>query len=297
MRTLSEVSIEEYAYADFDMDDLVTRAQTQDGQVTQSTIESAWLPVKTLKFNDCRIDWKSKAYHGLTEFRLIYGPVGEAGLISVLQSSPQIRVLELEFELKNYNSEQMQSRPVALNNLEVLVLRLSPEDLSSVLRYITPGSIPLSLSLHHPWDHLYEFPGLTELQSFVARSNIHRFNAIKFKACFELTEFLSMIPTIRVLAVDRFKHTFKKESSTPSDFTLDALYVLHSKYGTVFPWPSLERFVKKHNVQKLTLWKYNFEASGPGEIGYKTIPDNLYTICPVVKVVPDSEPNPIAEWY
>ncbi|KAJ1304143.1 hypothetical protein OPQ81_008543 [Rhizoctonia solani] len=106
------------------------------------------------------------------------------------------------------------------------------------------------------------------------------------------------MPTVRVLAVEHFECSVVDEGGDlHSDFTLDALYVLHSDLKAAFTWPSLEWFAKKYKVWKLTLWKYDLRYNGLTTSPWEKaiISHNPHTICPVVIVVPDEGPNPIAE--
>ncbi|KAJ1304142.1 hypothetical protein OPQ81_008542 [Rhizoctonia solani] len=106
----------------------ITHTPIQDGRLLESTIESNWLSVKVLKLKGYHVAWTSKAYHGLTEPRLIYPQLGGSSLLSVLKSSPQIRVLELDVKLKDDFDDE--PPPIQFDDLEQLVLRLDHSELS-----------------------------------------------------------------------------------------------------------------------------------------------------------------------
>ncbi|KAG8732343.1 hypothetical protein FRC11_014295 [Ceratobasidium sp. 423] len=292
----TEVSIDCFHPPDADP---VIYTRTSDGGLAQPNLESLWLNVKILRLDPSLVEWPSKTYHGLTELRLTFGAICKSVLISIFHSNPQLRVLELNVDLEDPLPENISPTPVHLDNLEILVVQTRfGDELSSILRLIAPGPRALSLSIRNPYDHDVEFPSKAALRDFVARSNIKRFNAVYFDTYLQLAEILSLIPTVRELALSYFKCDFiDEESSLPPGFTLDAVYVLWSANHISFTWPSLEKFVKKHGVWQLTLYEYNFQHCGIDRPGEERVPDNMYTVCPVVNVLPGREPYPIEEWY
>ncbi|KAG8727059.1 hypothetical protein FRC11_013992, partial [Ceratobasidium sp. 423] len=183
--------------------------------------------------------------------------------------------------------DDMPITPVPLDNLEILVLSGPREEHNLlILRLLDPGTKPLSLSFINPYLCNLKFTCKNELTRFAAHSNITRLSTHVFSDYAQLAEVLSLLPAVRVRSVDGMScHMVDEETALPPAVTFEALYMIHSSEVRQFTWPSLERFVKKHHVQKLTLWKYDFRYSGLTERGKEAIPDKLYTICLVVKIV------------
>ncbi|CAE6467368.1 unnamed protein product [Rhizoctonia solani] len=296
--TITDVSIEAPGPLDYDWIPSM-QPYLREGRLAKSTIETLWAPITVLHLSQCDIPWSSKAYHGLTELRLHDCPsLNSSRLMSILQSSPQLRVLELD-SFRRPISENPLWEPVPLNNLEVLVL-VGVQDccLGSVLRLIAPGPKPLSLSISNPLDYYTGFASKTELQSFISRSNITQLCVNKVQKYAQLVEICDLIPTVHTLAVDSFScEDTAEDDSPPPSFTLDALYIVRSRGLSSHAWAVIESLVNRYQLQKLVLWWCDFRALELDVPGGDMVPGNLYTICPVVKVAPDDEPNPIDGWY
>ncbi|KAL5638640.1 hypothetical protein ACGC1H_003111 [Rhizoctonia solani] len=263
-------------------------------------VEAAWQAVNVLQLRGFRPTWSSQAYHGLIELRLVrVGSISQSRFRSILYSSPQLRVLELDLELQKYTPGDPSIAAVRLDSLEILILGGSKQkQLGSILQLIAPGSKPLSLSIVNPYIGSPEFSSKDELARFVARSRITRLSAHEFRNYSQLAEILSLMPGLQVVAVDALHSGEIDEGAISLEFNIQVLYVLNScSRWNWFTWPQLEKFVEKHNVQKLVLWQYDFRYRGPSELGRETILDNLHTICPVVNIVPKTDPNPILEWF
>ncbi|KAH7325178.1 hypothetical protein B0J17DRAFT_742399, partial [Rhizoctonia solani] len=296
--TLTEVSIEPPGMMSFDLH-LHAFPHYQDGRLSVSAIEALWLPITVLKLSKCYVPWNSKAYHGLTELRLPGGPsLNSSTLVSILQSSPQLRILELD-SFRSLSPDDLLLQPIRLDNLEVLVL-VGVQDnwLGLLLRLIAPGLKPLSLSLSNPCEYFTGFVSKVELQRFIARSNITRFCINKVENLSHLEEILSILPTTRTLAIDSFSCEDSTEDYVlPPSFTLDTIYIIRSRGLSSLAWASFERLVKRHRVQNVILWRCDFRDRKPGKPGKERVPKKIYKICPTVEVMPDDEPNPIDEWY
>ncbi|KAH7325169.1 hypothetical protein B0J17DRAFT_682422 [Rhizoctonia solani] len=291
---LTEVSIETVIVARWNLLSFPVLATRTD--TTGPIFDKTLLTVTTLRLEYAWIGWTCKIYHGLTELRLFGGPLfQQSRLVSTLRSSPQLRVLELG-GLARFVAERSPIGSVRLDSLETLILgRIRDNHLKSILRLIEPGTRPLSLSILNPYQGSSNLISKDELQRFITRSNIVRLCANQFQSYSRLAEVLSIVPTVRVLAVDHFSCGLVNEDAVQSHMlTLNSLYVLNSTQPYSFTWPSIEAFVKRHHVRQLTLWKYDFKRSWFDETGY--LPVNLKSICPVVKLVPDTEPNPAEGW-
>ncbi|KAJ1304045.1 hypothetical protein OPQ81_008453 [Rhizoctonia solani] len=77
---------------------------------------------------------------------------------------------------------------------------------------------------------------------------------------------------------------------------LDSLYVVRS-FSTPPPtWHNVRQLVKRHNVRRLTLWSYDTLYYAGGSYMEFVAPHDLHTVCPVVNVIPQGEPNPVEGW-
>jgi hypothetical protein len=260
----------------------------------KETPEAFWSSVTVLRLQDYHPEWSSKAYHRLTELRLNgKTAISYSRLASILELSPKLRVLELGIRLRG--SHFAPSPAVRLEELEILVLKsISEICLGSLLRFIAPGQRPLSLSISDPFCGP-SIPARSEIENFVARSNVTQLCAHEFDDYLQLAEVLSLIPTVRTLALSDFRCGKMEDKPDAPNFTLDALYILRSGQGATLPWCNVEKFVKRHGVQKLTMWKYDFEQCEPNKVG-EALPDAYAKTCPVVDIVSEKEPNPIQVW-
>ncbi|CUA71433.1 hypothetical protein RSOLAG22IIIB_09542 [Rhizoctonia solani] len=247
-----------------------------------STIsEEVWDTVKVLELKAFRPEWNSKAYRGLRELRLV-----------------RLHVLELDLELE---SDTIDDSITAANlkNLEIFILGGSrQEQHGPILQLVAPGPNSLSLSLVNPYIGSSRFVYKDELARFITRSNVTRLCTHEFNTYSQVAEVLSLMPGIRTLALNALDSGAIEAGSAPLEHNIDVLYVINccSRFSR-FGWPQLEHFVENHHVQKLVLWRYDFRYCGLSEIGIETIPNNLFTICPVVQVIHDTAPNPIVDWF
>ncbi|KAL5638660.1 hypothetical protein ACGC1H_003125 [Rhizoctonia solani] len=294
---LTQVSIETVIVSQWDAS---INTGINHHQIKESALEAVWLPVKFLRLELFWVKWDSKAFHGLTELRLsAYLPIGRSELKSILLSSPQLCVLELDDpDIEDFFDDDSPPTPIHLGNLEILSLSwVTDRHLGSILQLIVPGTKPLSLSILNPYQDGSNFTSKAELQRFVSRSNITRLCTNQFQSYPQLGEVLSLMPNVSVLGIARFScDSLDGETTLSPNRTLDALYIIKSTNPELnsFTWPSIETFVRRHSVRKLTLWKCDFRYCGIDESGL--MPNTLYTICPVVRLVRDQEPNPIEDW-
>ncbi|KAL5638665.1 hypothetical protein ACGC1H_003130 [Rhizoctonia solani] len=155
-------------------------------------------PITVLRLELCQLDLASDAYHSLTELRLIDCDMPNSfELTSIFRLSPQLRIFEIT-SFKEDVPDSSPLTPVCLENLEVLVLgSFYYEELDSVLQLIEPSPKPLSLSI------MYCISGW-QFESFVACSNVTRLSTRGFETYSQLAEVISLMPSIRVLAVYEF---------------------------------------------------------------------------------------------
>ncbi|CAE6352182.1 unnamed protein product [Rhizoctonia solani] len=263
--------------------------------IQKATPEAFWSPVTVLRLQNYHPGWSSKAYHGLTELRLNgTNPISYSRLASILELSPKLRILELDVSLRESYSSEVPSAPVRLEELEILVLKISETRLGPLLRLIAPGQKPLSLSILDPYLGP-SIPARLEIEHFIARSNVTQLCVHEFDGYSQLAEVLSLMPTVRTLAISDFRCSNIEDGPDSPNFTLDALYVLDSGEDTALFWYNIEQFVKRHKVQKLTLWKCRFEQCGLNKFE-GTLHNEHYGMCPTIEVVSEKEPNPVQAW-
>lgn len=298
-KTLTKIAIEVVSrHGRFDISRGI-HFHTLTGQ-SEETTEAIFLHITEVRLGYFFPSWNSQLYHGLTVLHLVSSrliAIPESQLVAILRSSPSLRVLKFGLEIENPYAGRDPVVPVSLENLEVVVVSSEHEwHLGALLRWIAPGTKPLSLSVVDPFIGGQKFRSRSELSSFFARSNVTRIHAKSFDSYSHLVEVLRLAPTIRVLAVDFLSDCGLDEVSLSYDVTIHELYVIRSPYYGAIYWHSIEGFIKKHNVQALTLWRHTFRYSSVGNDLEGSIPDNFYTICPCIRVIPNENPNPIEEW-
>ncbi|KAG8699727.1 hypothetical protein FRC11_013520, partial [Ceratobasidium sp. 423] len=275
----------------------------------KAKLEALWGPIRILQLKQFYPMWTSKAYHGLLELHLTGGgpeaSIPESRLVAILKSSPGLRLFKIDFEITRTTLGHSSIEPVPLIDLEQLSVKYHREPHCTRLwRLIAPGTKPLSLTIlkhgfsktrGHKAQFTPNFRAVTE--TFLSSSNVTRLYACCFDNYGQIADVLSMVPSVRVLVLDGCEcNQIPKESALPPDHTLDELYVIRSTNVQAITWPSIERIVEKHHVHKLTLWWYDHRYNGLGGDEKVVIPDNLYTVCPVVNIYTEADPNPIEEW-
>ncbi|CAE6390790.1 unnamed protein product [Rhizoctonia solani] len=150
--------------------------------LTEDQIESSFAPLTVLHLQGVFPLWSSTAYHGLTDLRLLstehyWSIVKEAQLISLLKSSPGLRIFHFGLRIKEPTTGEVM--PVNLQDLQVV--KIFPdtggwEDMcpSNVLRLLAPGSRPLHLSFGG--HYAAESTSFAEWDEFFARSRVRSFH-------------------------------------------------------------------------------------------------------------------------
>ncbi|KAG9074701.1 hypothetical protein FRC06_010515 [Ceratobasidium sp. 370] len=118
-------------------------------------VEAFLAPIKYLDLHNVFIDWTSKAYHSLVELELSFEgsvqfPTADE-FAAILLASPRLRALKLhDFGLQPRSSPSA-TRPVRLDDLEVLFLGNARRgSLKQLLPLIPPGSRPLYMRFRLP---------------------------------------------------------------------------------------------------------------------------------------------------
>lgn len=272
-------------------------------------LEDLWYPITVLRLGQGLYPlWTSKAYHNLVELHLISGydpnvPISEAQLITILKSSPMLRVLRLDLVITDQARVDVPVSPVHLGELELLSLssRDLTQQLGSFLRWIAPGSLPLRLSITNRFhaERLLSHPGF---KKFFECSNIISLRlAIVSVTCQDVAELLDLLPHLRTLVLDGCScldepRTAKLHSdehrALASSARLDNLYLLNYR-GNI----ENIQWVKGYPIQKLTIWSCWFLSRGRSYLHVlddtKVIRQRLSGICPVVELIDSTKPDPV----
>ncbi|KAH7325188.1 hypothetical protein B0J17DRAFT_682538 [Rhizoctonia solani] len=251
--------------------------------------------ITALRLEDFYPKWTSKLYCGLTELRMNgYGSIAESALLAILKLSPMLRALEVQIDVTDPSPIHVSVDPVILEDLEVLILECCQLALPPILmRIVQPGPKPLTLwigysAIRSILRHRSSSGGSEVIKRFFASSNITRLLVSHLDDYVRLANLLTLTPKVRVLAlvVDLFARIIEDESALPPPLVLDALYLVCSRWSPN-SWLVTETIVRRHRSRALTLWR--IMKSG-------AYPDNLFTVCPQVTIVPLKGPNPIEAW-
>ncbi|CUA67884.1 Clustered mitochondria protein homolog [Rhizoctonia solani] len=206
--------------------------------IPEETVERLWRSVTVLRLKQFYPKWTSQLYHGLVELCLagqgLDASISEARLVAIMKSSPRLRVLKIGFEITHAIPIHSPVEQISLIDLEHLDSGwIREQQLGILLRWIAPGTKPLSFKIVNPWLGAQEgqynpmhFTSRSEVESFFARSNVTRLYAVGFDHYNQLVDVLSMAPSVRVLVVDGFTcNQVNEEHAPPPGVTLDELYV------------------------------------------------------------------------
>ncbi|EUC55752.1 F-box-like domain protein, putative, partial [Rhizoctonia solani AG-3 Rhs1AP] len=259
-------------------------------------IEVLGPPVTVLRLHNYYPKWASKIYHGLTELCLKgpRGSISESALITILRSSPKLRVLAIGIHIAYSTPIHTPVTSVLLADLEALTVYDPARQVGNncqplLMRIIQPGPNPLTLSL-----------GILRLQSILAynlslhdneglmrffgSSNITRLVVNQLSDYTDLANLLALMPKVRVLALHMpaMTRAVQNESVLPLASTVDSLYVTNPVY--TFATSPLEQIIRRHGVSKVTLWSNLSAGVGLNELSTQAT------------VISREEPNPILEW-
>ncbi|KAJ1300277.1 hypothetical protein OPQ81_005104 [Rhizoctonia solani] len=257
--------------------------------------ESIFLGTTSLRLNNLCPRWGSKAYHGLVELRIgrQVPVILETELVSILKSSPRLRVLHIRTFIEDLYPPSDPVVPVQLEDLEDLELHDRSEfnftPCGEILRWIAPGTKPLQLTFDG-------YPSEGALL-FCTRSNITRFFGESFRQE-SVAAMIRRCSWLEVLALN------------PGWFEIDNLYsilcpidecntlgvvpvtkvkTLYLVNFSVLPLEELEKAVEKYWVQRLVIRNCSIsyqtgegakKTSDPQEI--RALLSNLNT-CPIVE--------------
>ncbi|KAL5632208.1 hypothetical protein ACGC1H_000267 [Rhizoctonia solani] len=148
---------------------------------TEDEMESSFAQLTVFHTRGIFPLWSSKAYHGLVDLRLWTDTslhIREAELVTILKSSPGLRILHFELNMHDSTPVAEEVTPVELRDLQVI--RIIPNDggpleprPGSVLRLLAPGTKPLRLTLEG--FYIQDAEMVTDPERFFARSRVTRF--------------------------------------------------------------------------------------------------------------------------
>ncbi|KAG8733878.1 hypothetical protein FRC11_000756 [Ceratobasidium sp. 423] len=282
------------------------------------TLEELWPSISVLRLNGyypyAITTSNLNANRGLIELRLKgWHPITESTLIGILVASPQLRVLEVSIDIIGSLSKGPSVEPIYLENLEIVKSAITNRPLTHqrqlriLLRLLRPGPKPLSLCMSSPNQGFdANFVCQPEVKAFLDRSNVTQLYIYELEMRSHLVQLLKLVPSVQVLAVSTLRALKQDVGLLPSQPSLESLYVI-PPFLSLLPgsvpspssdWPTVEWLVETYKPRKLTVWSQDFKFgySGLGDSRKATTPENLYTVCPIVNVMGQEEPNPIQEW-
>ncbi|KDN47795.1 hypothetical protein RSAG8_03215, partial [Rhizoctonia solani AG-8 WAC10335] len=205
-------------------------------------LEDALAPITDLWLGGVYFNWGSKAYHGLVSLRLDHTnsyPISEIQLASILESSPQLRWIEIQLEITR-TIDGPYLPPVHLPDLELVV------GVTALLRLIRPGSKELTVSII---DTNSKVPYDAALNDFFSCANLVNFYSDRFlQNTSDVCRLISIAPGLRGLAMSHadLLDTLPDMTYTP----LDTLYLLD---GCVLERYLLEDMIDRWAIKKLVV--------------------------------------------
>lgn len=205
--------------------------------------------------------WTSLAYHGLAKLHLTE-PSGTlitvSQLAGILSASPQLCFLHFGSAIM---MEDEFPTPVRLDNLEVLRLDVEePFERVSILDIISPGSIPLRMSITLGENEIMSLTE-SEYKEFFTRSNVTQlhFSSRQGSASLPLPELLALVPNLQALFLGGFYigHAIKGFLNEPDPFGDEdseefRLAKLHLASSTVNP-DAFCWIAETYRIQSITI--------------------------------------------
>ncbi|CEL62999.1 hypothetical protein RSOLAG1IB_10638 [Rhizoctonia solani AG-1 IB] len=170
--------------------------------IDEQLLEDIFLHIKVLKLDRVYPHWTSKAYHGLTELRLIGPPrlsmvITDKLFANILAASPELRVLHFGLEMQLTGTILS---PIQLDYLEEFLLQsILNHTQQAVLRLILPGTKSLLMSTTYRGDIRMPAQVEDELCRFFKRSNIVRLQVHSDLLEIDLPNLLQLLPSLDTL--------------------------------------------------------------------------------------------------
>ncbi|CAE6471089.1 unnamed protein product [Rhizoctonia solani] len=269
-------------------------------ELSEQLLDSFWCSASVLHLSGLYPYWTTRAYHRLTDLRLgsdkaQFVPVSEAHIVEILKASPGLRTFHLHLDLieslpENAPVEMIHLEELESLNLSTIVVDINP---SQILRFINPGRKPLQISISdEPTD---------VVEQFLKRSNVTQLRMITW-GTYPPFKLLCLCPDLQVLVLDvwgtmdrvNFQTIPEQGDDCASDtpISVRSLYVLRCDgIGMV----DLQKLVKNHSVQELTLWKTYPKSDGESKArdAYKS---EVCALCSVVNYLMERDRSPIDDW-
>ncbi|QRW25700.1 hypothetical protein RhiXN_10776 [Rhizoctonia solani] len=233
--------------------------------------------------------WASRAYHRLTEFRLIWkqdhrdNSILESEFVAILKASPQLRILEYDLWPSAPFSKSAPVHPVALHELETFAVGMHDEAMiGKFLRWIAPGPKPLNMLMTWLDDaragSLKPYT-ISELKAFFGPSNVGTLSVTGFEGCDQVSDLLKFAPRVFELAIEstNWDHMDIRVLRDPGAWLID--------------------FWLKTLYRKLICWRYApITSSSNLDLRTHGPYDGLAEACSVVKTMDNSDPRPVPGW-
>ncbi|KAH7333905.1 hypothetical protein B0J17DRAFT_721141 [Rhizoctonia solani] len=260
--------------------------------LSTENLDRALAPLDILRAEVIYPIWTSKTYHGLVEFRLVRGGVGlgppnvmisEAHLRGILTSSPALRTLEFSAHIVVETlPEHANVVPISVDHLQLLnILRMAPNQIGTLLRWLAPGSEPLQLAILD--DVLIGGHFLSQLTGHTAS-----------------LFFNPSGPHLKILAWSFFDFSYGPPNYSVQDYPnicirLNTL-LLSGCYFDRTALPDLLGKSSAITIQRLLFWNCDYDP-GPGPKYQTVCADNIehmLNLCPEVKIIDE---DPARDWW
>ncbi|CUA67208.1 hypothetical protein RSOLAG22IIIB_07271 [Rhizoctonia solani] len=265
----------------------------------ESQLEAILASITVLDLTGLFPQWTSRAYHGLVELRLATFSSGdvdfipEAQLVSILQCSPELRILEIGLKVIR-RGDRTSNITVSLPKLEVLQLGTTMSPLRKngyldLVRFLTLDYLPLDFTMRCHGQPLTE-SSREQTKAFLSRSNIIRFRADKVVDPFD---FLPFMPHLKILILSHYESSptgrwavmeplDQQKSSTFTYPKLEVCVVL----GYLLPLDEFRSTMEQCQARTIIIHGGKFyRGTDRQTIDTKTVLEELSRICPDVKVI------------
>ncbi|KAG8740943.1 hypothetical protein FRC11_015074 [Ceratobasidium sp. 423] len=266
--------------------------------LSEQILDRFWSSTSVLRLAGLYPHWTSRAYHQLVDLRLGSdeagsAPISEAQIIGILRASPGLRIFHLYLEPTDPLPDDAPISVVRLDELESLNLSSITINPSQILRFLTPGQNSLQLSIGGKPTEVVE--------QFLRRSNVTQLRMVAWET-YPPANLLCLCPNLRLLVLDvwgnieevNFQTTLDQEGEgAPAIPTsIQSLYVLRCEgLGLA----DLQQTVKRHSVQKLTLWR-TYPKVRSGSSSRNAYKSEISALCPVVNFLEGRNQSPMDNW-
>ncbi|KAL5639661.1 hypothetical protein ACGC1H_006311 [Rhizoctonia solani] len=266
-------------------------------EVEHSRLEAVLASVTALHLIGLYPTWTSQAYHGLVELRLVNSPgaidsIPEHQLITILQSSPGLRILQTGLQITDRVEEHL-NVSVSLPDLEVLQVDSEAFPRSNLchlelVRFLVPGLQPLNLTIQCHGLQLTEL-SKAHTKAFLARSNVTQFHADQVLCPYDILPLMSGLKALILsncvpLPVGQLglvEPPDQADSSSAVYPKLDVCLILEC----ALPLDQFRDIIQRCQVQTLMIYSSKFLDNIDGRIlDTETAVKKLSQVCSNVKI-------------